>query len=415
MLRLLRSCLCATLPPKVRGIGKARPSKGRFAAFELWCDDRRVPSLDPYDAVLLLSFGGPDGPADVLPFLANVTRGRGIPEERLLEVAEHYTAVGGKSPINDQNRALLRELRVELACRGVNLPVVWGNRNWTPYVVDALRELHDGGARRVAVVTTSAYSSYSSCRQYREDLAAALLTIAGEGRRLQVDRVRAYYDHPGFVGSAAKAVVSALGGLPAALRAGARLVFVTHSIPEAMAESSGPDGGAYVAQHREVAGELSARVASTTGTPLGWDLAFCSRSGPPTQPWLEPDVNDLLRAVHAAGASAVVLVPIGFVSDHMEVVHDLDTEAAATAAELDLPMVRAATVGTSQPFVRGLVDLLEERAALARGARPHQPVVGGLGPWPSVCPAGCCPNLRGEQPAACGVDWVAPPVAEPAR
>ena len=374
-----------------------------------------MPSLDPYDAVLLLSFGGPDGPADVLPFLENVTRGRGIPRERLLGVAEHYDAVGGKSPINDQNRALLRELRVELACRGLNLPIVWGNRNWSPYVVDALRELHDDGARRIAVITTSAYSSYSSCRQYREDLAGAILTLAAEGRRLEVDRIRAYYDHPGFAAASTQGVLDALDRLPAELRTGARLVFVTHSIPEEMAEGSGPDGHAYVLQHQEIAAEVTARVAAATGHAPDWDLVYCSRSGRPEQPWLAPDVNDHLRSLHASGESAVVLVPVGFVSDHMEVVFDLDTEAAATAAELGLAISRAATVGVRQAFVGGLVDLLEERAAQARGARPPQPVVGSLGPWPSLCAVGCCPNPRAELPAACGADWVAPPFAEPVR
>jgi ferrochelatase len=374
-----------------------------------------VPSLDPYDAVLLLSFGGPNGPADVLPFLQNVTRGRDIPPERLTEVATHYDVVGGKSPINEQNRALLRELRVELACRGLNLPVVWGNRNWAPFVVDALRELHQGGARRVAVVTTSAYSSYSSCRQYREDLGAAVLSLAAEGRAVEVDRIRAYYDHPGFVGPVTSAVLRALGELPEPDRADARLVFVTHSIPVSMAESSGPDGGAYVAQHREVAAEVSGRVSTATGRAHEWDLVYCSRSGPPSQPWLEPDVNDHLRSLHAAGRRAVVLVPVGFVSDHMEVVHDLDDEAAQTAAELGLRLTRAATVGTSEPFVRGLVDLLEERASMARGGHPAQPVVGSLGPWPTTCVIGCCPNARAALPAACGVDWVAPPVAAPTR
>jgi ferrochelatase len=374
-----------------------------------------VPSLDPYDAVLLLSFGGPDGPDDVLPFLENVTRGRGIPPERLREVATHYDAVGGRSPINGQNRDLLRELQVELAARGLNLPVAWGNRNWAPYVADALRELQAGGARRVVVVTTSAYSSYSSCRQYREDLGQALLTLAAEGRRLEVDRVRAYYDTPGFVQPVVTGVLAALADLPGASRDGARLVFVTHSVPQTMAEQSGPSGGAYVAQHREIAGEVAARVGEETGQAHEWDLVYCSRSGPPSQPWLEPDVNDHLRELHAAGHRAVVLVPVGFVSDHMEVVHDLDTEAMETATELGLVVRRAATVGTSAPFVRGLVDLLEERAALARGEQPAQPTVGALGPWPSVCRAGCCPNPRAERPAACGVDWAAPPLTSAAR
>ena len=374
-----------------------------------------MPSLDPYDAVLLLSFGGPDGPDDVLPFLENVTRGRGIPPERLREVATHYDAVGGRSPINGQNRDLLRELRVELAARGLNLPVTWGNRNWSPYVVDALRELQAGGARRVVVVTTSAYSSYSSCRQYREDRAQALLTLVAEGRRLEVDRVRAYYDHPGFVQPVVTGVLSALADLPEAEREAARLVFVTHSVPEAMAEQSGPGGGAFVAQHREIAAEVAARVSGRTGRPHEWDLVYCSRSGPPSQPWLEPDVNDHLRRLHAEGCRAVVLVPVGFVSDHMEVVHDLDTEAMETAAALGLVVRRAPTVGTSPPFVRGLVDLLEERAAIARGGQPDQPTVGALGPWPSICRIGCCPNPRGDRPAACGADWVAPALSTAVR
>jgi ferrochelatase len=374
-----------------------------------------VPSLDPYNAVLLLSFGGPEGPADVLPFLANVTRGRGIPEERLAEVAEHYDAVGGTSPINDQNRELLRALRAELAGRGLDLPVGWGNRNWAPYVVDALRELHDEGARRVVMITTSAYSSYSSCRQYREDVGQALLTLADEGRGLAVDRIRAYYDHPGFVGPMADAVRLALEELPAHARADARLVFVTHSIPSTMAAGSGPGGGAYAAQHGELAAEIAARLAGPNGVPRGWDLVYCSRSGPPSRPWLEPDVNDHLRSLHARGVRAVVLAPIGFVSDHMEVVHDLDTEAVGTARELGLAVTRAATVGVAPAFVAGLVDLLEERAAEARGDEPPRPVVGRLGPWPSTCRAGCCPNPGVDRPAACGIDWVAPQVAEAAR
>ena len=371
-------------------------------------------SLEPYDAVLLLSFGGPEGPDDVLPFLENVTRGRGIPRERLAEVAEHYDAVGGRSPINEQNRRLLRALRSELERRGSTQPVEWGNRNWAPFAVDALRTLHDGGARRVLAVTTSAYSSYSSCRQYREDLAAALQTLAGEGRALQVDRVRAYYDHPGFARPMVESVARAVAALPEPSRAGARLLFVTHSIPTSMAEGSGPGGGAYQAQHRELAGEVADRLETQAGAARTWDLVYCSRSGAPGQPWLEPDINDHLRALQAAGERAVVVAPIGFVSDHMEVVHDLDTEAAETARELGLAFSRADTVGMSAAFVIGLVDLLEERAAQARGEQPDQPVVGNLGPWPSTCVVGCCPNLRADRPAAAGADWVAPPVAEPA-
>lgn len=371
--------------------------------------------LDPYDAVMLLSFGGPEGPDDVIPFLENVTRGRGIPVERLREVATHYDAVGGKSPINDQNRALLEALRAELSARGHDIPVAWGNRNWAPYCVDALRGLAEGGAQRVLVVTTSAYSSYSSCRQYREDLADAVIALAAEGRAVAVDRVRAYYDHPGFAAQMTEATVAALESLPEDRLDAARLVFVTHSIPAAMDQSSGPNGQAYAAQHAELAGLVADGVAARTGQGRPHDLVFCSRSGPPGQPWLEPDVNDHLRELATEGQQAVVLVPIGFVSDHMEVVHDLDAEAAATARELGIELRRAATVGTHGVFVSALVDLVEERAALARDERPEQPTVGGLGPWPSVCVAGCCPNPRAERPAACGVDWTAPLVAEAVR
>jgi len=374
-----------------------------------------VRRLDPYDAVLLLSFGGPEGPEDVVPFLENVTRGRGVPAERLLEVATHYEAVGGKSPINDQNRALLAALRVELADRGYDVPVAWGNRNWAPYCVDALRDLTDAGARRVVVVTTSAYSSYSSCRQYREDLADAVIALAAEGRPVAVDRVRAYYDHPGFAGPVTQATIAALEALPGDLRDDARLVFVTHSIPVAMDATAGPAGGAYAAQHAELAALVADRVAAATGQDRRPDLTYCSRSGSPGQPWLEPDVNDHLRRLAAEGVRAVVLVPFGFVSDHMEVVHDLDAEAADTARELGLQLRRAATVGTHPDFVAGLVDLVEERAERARGGQPREPVVGDLGPWPSVCLAGCCPNPRAARPAACGADWVAPLVAEAVR
>ncbi|MFL6099878.1 MAG: ferrochelatase [Actinomycetales bacterium] len=374
-----------------------------------------MPRLDPYDAVLLLSFGGPERPEDVVPFLENVTRGRGVPAERLREVATHYDAVGGRSPINDQNRALVAALRGELANRGYDVPVGWGNRNWAPYCVDALRDLADAGARRVVVVTTSAYSSYSSCRQYRENLADAVIALAAEGRAVAVDRVRAYYDHPGFADAVTQATLAAVEALPDGLRDDARLVFVTHSIPVAMDESSGPDGQAYAAQHAELAGVVGERVAASTGQDRRPELTYCSRSGPPGQPWLEPDVNDHLRRLAAEGVRAVVLVPIGFVSDHMEVVHDLDAEAADTARRLGLELRRAATVGTHPDFVAGLVDVIEERAERARGGQPREPVVGTLGPWPSVCVAGCCPNARAVRPAACGADWTAPLVAEAVR
>jgi ferrochelatase len=378
--------------------------------------------VDPFDGVLLVSFGGPERPADVLPFLENVTRGRGIPRERLEAVAEHYLRFGGRSPINDQNRALLAALRAQLDARGLDLPLYWGNRNWDPYLVEALREAADDGARRLCVILTSAYSSYSSCRQYREDLAAAQLDLAAQTTDLtpagagqippEVDKVRHYYNHPGFVAASAEAAVAALATLTEDVRDGARLVFVTHSIPTAMNEASGPDGGAYLAQHQDVSAAVAGAAGDLAGRPLEWDLVFCSRSGPPTQPWLEPDVNDHLRALHAAGVPGVVVVPVGFVSDHMEVKYDLDTEARETADELGLPFARAATVGTDPRFVQALVDLVIERAAQLRGESPARPTAGDLGPSHAVCPVGCCRNLRGERPAACGADW--PGVPAPA-
>ena len=359
--------------------------------------------LAPYDALLLLSFGGPEQPDDVMPFLRNVTRGRDIPDERLEAVAEHYHHFGGRSPINDQNRALLAALQHELTARGSDVPMLWGNRNWPPYVTDALREAHAAGARRVLAVLTSAYSSYSSCRQYREDIAAALITLAGEGIELQVDKVRHYFNHPGFAEANTEAALTALRAVPD----GAHLVFVTHSVPLAMEAAAGPDGGAYSAQHRDLAATVAAAAGRELGRDVPWALVYCSRSGPPSQPWLEPDVSDHLRELKAAGVPGVAVAPIGFVSDHMEVVYDLDTEAAETADEIGLPFARAATVGTHPQFVDGIVDLMVERAAQARGEAPQQPFVGARGPSHSVCPVGCCRG-RVDKPAACGVDWAAP-------
>ena len=365
----------------------------------------------PYDALLLLSFGGPEGPDDVMPFLENVTRGRGIPRERLESVAEHYLHFGGRSPINDQNKALLAALGAELRARGTDVPLLWGNRNWEPYLTDVLREAHDAGVRRVLAILTSAYSSYSSCRQYREDLARALAQLASEGRAMAVDKLRHYFNHPAFVEVNARAVAAALERLDESVRAGARVLYVTHSVPTAMNDVSGPGGGAYVRQHLDVAAAVSAQVAAATGREQGWDLVYCSRSGPPSQPWLEPDVNDHLRELAAQGVPAVVLAPIGFVSDHMEVKFDLDTEALETAGELGLPCERAATVGSDAHFVAGLVDLVEERAELARGGSPAKPAAGGLGPSHEVCPVGCCRNLRADLPAATGADYEPPVVA----
>ena len=368
--------------------------------------DRAAPDPLPYDAVLLLSFGGPEKPEDVVPFLENVTRGRGIPRERLEEVGEHYHLFGGRSPINDQNRELLAAIREDFAGAGLDLPVYWGNRNWHPFLADTVREMSKEGVRRVAVLPTSAYSSYSSCRQYRENLADAVAEVGaelGEENVPRMDRLRQYFDHPGFVEPVVDATLTALAELPDAVREEARLVFVTHSVPTAMADTSGPEGGAYVRQHESVATEVVDRVREETGRRHRHDLVYCSRSGSPRTPWLEPDVGDHLRDL-AGQAAAVVMVPIGFVSDHMEVIYDLDTEAMAVADEVGIPAVRAATPGVDGRFVRMVRDLVLERAAVERGDDVVRASVGTVGPWPDVCAAGCCPNPRGPRPALCGQD-----------
>lgn len=368
--------------------------------------------LEPYDAVLLFSFGGPDGPDDVLPFLRNVTAGKNIPDERLAEVAEHYHHFGGRSPINGQNQELRAALEDELRRRGFDLPVVWGNRNWTPYTRDALAEARDGGAQRVVALVTSAYSSYSGCRQYRENLWTALEeTSADGGEPLVVDKVRSYFNHPGFLQANVDAVAEAYEGV-APDAAWPRLVFVTHSIPDTMEEASALANASYREQHLDVARTVAAAVGARVGRDVAWDLAFCSRSGPPSQPWLEPDVNDHLRELSAAGTTSVVLSPIGFVSDHMEVAFDLDTEALETAQELGMTAVRADSVGVRAPFVEGLVDLLLERAAIARAdaaglPRPAEATQGDLPAFRSVCVPGCCRMRAGVdsgRPAACSTD-----------
>ncbi|MFD4114073.1 ferrochelatase [Streptomyces niveus] len=366
-------------------------------------------TTSPYDALLLLSFGGPEGPDDVVPFLANVTRGRGIPEERLKEVGQHYFLFGGVSPINEQNRVLLRALRADFAENGLELPVYWGNRNWAPYLTDTLREMTKDGRRRVAVLATSAYASYSGCRQYRENLAEALATLVDEGLQPpRVDKLRHYFNHPGFVRPMAESVLASLADLPEDVRAGAHLAFTTHSVPLAAADTSGPvedhgEGGAYVAQHLDVARLIADTVREETGVEHPWRLVYQSRSGAPHIPWLEPDICDHLRTVHDAGAPAVVMVPIGFVSDHMEVLYDLDTEATAKAAELGLPVRRSATVGADERFVAAVRDLLLERAATERGRAVERCALGALGPSHDLCPVGCCP-ARTPRPAAAGAD-----------
>ena len=349
------------------------------------------PDVAPYDALLLVSFGGPERPEDVMPFLENVTRGRGIPRERLEAVGEHYSLFGGRSPINDLNRDLLAALRADLTAHGIDLPLYWGNRNWDPYLTDTVAAMKADGVTRAASFTTSAYSSYSSCRQYREDLAAAVEQVEDAPR---LDKLRSYFNHPGFLEPVVDSVVEAL-----AAREGARLLFVTHSIPESMNEGSGPLGGAYLAQHLDAASYVAARVAEVTGRRQDHDLVFCSRSGPPHVPWLEPDVNDHLEKLAGEGVTSVVMIPIGFVSDHMEVVYDLDTEAMATAEGLGLDAVRVPTSGTDQRFVAMVRDLLLERAAVERGETAERAAVGSWSACWDRCAAGCCPNPRAPLPA----------------
>ncbi len=358
-------------------------------------------ALRPYDALLLVSFGGPEHPDDVIPFLRNVTRGRDVPDERLREVGSHYFGFGGRSPINDQNRALVAAVEEELTSHGLELAVYWGNRNWDPFLRDVLAKMAADGIERAACLVTSAYSSYSGCRQYREDLAEAVAGVPGAPR---LDKLRVYFNHPGFVEPMVDSTLGALARLPERARRDAQLVFVTHSIPVAMNQTAGPEGSAYVEQHRSVVELVVERVREETGHRHPSSLVFCSRSGPAEVPWLEPDVNDELQKLRAAGMEGAVLVPIGFVSDHMEVRYDLDTEALATAAQLGLPCERAATAGLDPRFVGMVRQLLLERSATERGESPRRPALGALPATWDRCPVHCCPNLRGARPALCGTD-----------
>jgi len=322
-------------------------------------------TLEPYTAVLFASYGGPNESADVLPFMRNATAGRGIPDERLIEVSKHYELFGGRSPINELNAALMDAVRAELRLRGVDVPVVIGNRNWHPYFADTVQGLVDDGHQRVVALATSAYSSYSGCRQYCEDLERA-----AEPRGIRIDKVDPFGETPGFVSANARALVEAVRRLRDRIGDGAlRVLFVTHSIPTAMneASSTGEPERRYDAQHLRVAAAVAEEASSMLGEDLAWELTFCSRSGAPHIPWLEPDVNDRMPEVQAEGVAGVVAAPIGFISDHMEVAYDLDTQAKETAEGLALPYERAATVGTDEGFVSLLVDQLLAKAAAARG------------------------------------------------
>jgi len=353
------------------------------------------PSVTPYDALLVCSFGGPNATEDVVPFLRNVVRGKGVPEERLEQVGEHYFAFGGRSPINEQNLALRAALAQELARRGLDLPVLWGNRNWHPYTVDTLRDAHAFGARRILVLVTSAYASYSGSRQYREHLAAAVAELDAElgGAGLEIDIIRPFFNDPGFVEANTAAVLRAAEELPAG--EGLHIAYVTHSIPDTMQDASAVTGPGYREQHEDVRRTIDAAVRER-GLEVTSSLSYCSRSGDPRTPWLEPDVNDHLAELAESGVRRVVIAPIGFISDHMEVAWDLDTEAMETARELGLHAARAATAGVAPEFVGGLVDLVLERAARERGEDPEVVVRGDLPAFPDVAPPGSCRMRHGE-------------------
>lgn len=324
----------------------------------------------------MVSFGGPESEPEVIPFLENVLRGRNVPRERMLAVAEHYYHFGGKSPINDQNRRLIAALQEELARHGPKLPIYWGNRNWHPLLPEALEQMKRDGVKRALALMTSAFSSYSGCRQYRENVAAAQAQV-GAGAP-SVDKLRVFYNHPGFVGAMAERVRTALSELPEHARSRAQVVYTAHSIPMSMAESSN-----YVKQLEE-----ASRLVSSQLGPTGDRLVFQSRSGPASQPWLEPDILDYLRDVKEKDlAAGVVIAPIGFISDHMEVLYDLDTEARDLCTQLELPMARAGTVGTHPTFVRMIRDLIVERM----NGSGERVALGTLGPSHDVCPADCCP------------------------
>jgi protoporphyrin/coproporphyrin ferrochelatase len=330
--------------------------------------------VESYDAIVLVSFGGPERPDDVIPFLETVTRGQDIPRARLDEVAANYRRMGGRSPLNDANRALLAALRADLDRHGIDLPLYWGNRNWHPLLTDTVAQMADDGVERALAFVTSAFSSYSSCRRYLDDIEAATAAVPGAP---SIDKLRVFFNHPGFLETEVELVAAALDSLPAPLRTEARLVFTAHSIPTAMAATCD-----YELQLRDTAAVVAAGVGRDR-----WDLAFQSRSGPPSLPWLGPDVNDHLAALAAEGVAAVVAVPIGFVSDNMEVVFDLDVRAAETADRVGLAWARAATVGTHSAFVAMIRELILERLEPERPRR----WLGDLGLRPDPCHAVCCP------------------------
>lgn len=331
-------------------------------------------------ALLYVSFGGPEGNEDVMPFLENITRGRRIPRERLLEVAEHYYHFGGKSPINDQNRRVISALQKELLRRDISLPIYFGNRNWEPFVTDALEAMQKDGHESALAFFTSVFSCYSGCRQYRENICAAQEQLGRSAPRIA--KVRNFHNHPGYIAAVVDRVRVALAELSEYQAETIEIVFTAHSIPLPMAEKS-----AYAQQFQY----SSSLVMESFDSRYNWRIAYQSRSGAPGSPWLEPDILDVLRTLHDEGKKAVVVVPIGFVSDHVEVLHDLDREAKESAAELGLGWARALAVGDHPEYIRMIADLIEERIF----NKPERPVLGSCGAMPDVCPENCC--LAGER------------------
>ena len=329
--------------------------------------------LPPYDSFLLVSFGGPEGPDEVIPFLENVLRGKNVPRERMMEVAEHYQHFGGVSPINEQNRQLINALTAEFKGSGIDLPIYWGNRNWDPLLPDTLRKMRDDGCKRALAFFTSMFSCYSGCRQYRENIAAAREEVGSDAPL--VEKVRMGFNHPGFIeamSDSLRQAVESLGRSPSQ----ATVLFTAHSIPISMSDNCD-----YVKQLRE-----SCRLVAENVGVNEWQLVYQSRSGPPQQPWLEPDVCDVINELAISRKpDALVVLPIGFVSDHMEVMFDLDEEAAEACKQHQIPFARAATAGTHPKFVQMIRELVEERC---QGGERR--AIGELGPWHDVCPQDCC-------------------------
>lgn len=340
--------------------------------------------MNQYDALIVVSFGGPDCPDDVVPFLENVVRGKNVPRERLMEVAEHYYHFGGKSPINEQNLALINALRTELAKNGPDLPVYYGNRNWHPLLPDALEQMKKDGVKRALAFFTSGFSCYSGCRQYRENIAQAQKEV-GDGAP-EIDLLRKFYNHPGFVEPMAEMTREKVAELSELGRSKNKVLFAAHSIPKAMADHS---------RYEEQLLEASRLIAERAECP-DWELVYQSRSGPPHQPWLEPDICDRIEELKAEGYLAITVVPVGFVSDHMEVLFDLDTEAVDKAKELSLEMARVPTVGTHPTFIAMIGELVRERVGLQEERR----ALGQMGPSHDVCPADCCLYPRTRPQAA---------------